>query len=189
MKHIGIDVSKATFVAASSSDRCSETRTFDNTAEGIKKFIRTISGILDVHCVMEATGNHSEMLLYLLNSAWITVSMENPLKIKNFARAMPSVVKTYVPDARLIALYGRKKTAPFKVQSKAILRLKQKRTVMCQLQKQRTDLFNLKGSIECLPILDKGAIHAIIETLACIDKRLAELQKELTELVGNEFGS
>ena len=185
MKHIGIDVSKATFVAASSSDRCSETRTFDNTAEGIKKFIRTISGILDVHCVMEATGNHSAMLLYLLNSAGITVSMENPLKIKNFARAIPSVVKTYVHDARREKITP----APFKVQSKAIMRFKQKRTVMCQLQKQRTALFNLKGSIECLPILDKGSIHAIIETLACIDKRLTGLRKELTELVGNEFCS
>lgn len=190
MKYIGIDVSKATFVAAYSSDKCGETRTFDNTAAGIKKFIGTISGITDVHCVMEATGNYSAMLLYLLNSAGITVSMENPLKIKNFARAMLSVVKTDVLDARLIALYGEKMTpAPFKVQSEAILRLKQKRTVMRQLQKQRTALSNLKGSIECLPILDKGAIHAISETLVCIDKRLAGLQKELTELVGDEFGS
>lgn len=190
MKYIGIDVSKATFVAAYSSDKCGETRTFDNTAAGIKKFIGTISGIPDVHCVMEATGNYSAMLLYLLNSAGITVSMENPLKIKNFARAMLSVVKTDVLDARLIALYGEKMTpAPFKVQSEAILRLKQKRTVMRQLQKQRTALSNLKGSIECLPVLDKGAIHAVSETLVCIDKRLAGLQKELTELVGDEFGS
>ncbi len=189
MKYIGIDVSKATFVAAYSSDRCGETRTFDNTAAGIKKFIGTLSGITDAHCVMEATGNYSAMLLYLLDSAGIPVSMENPLKIKNFARAMLSVVKTDVLDARLIALYGEKMNpAPFRIQSEAILRLKQKRTVMRQLHKQRTALSNLKGSIECLPVPDKGAIHAVDETLACIDKRLAGLQKELTELVGDEFG-
>ena len=189
MKYIGIDVSKATFVAAYSSDRSGETRTFDNTAAGIKKFIGTLSNIQDVHCVMEATGNYSAMLLYLLGSAGITVSMENPLKIKNFARAMLSVVKTDVLDARLIALYGEKMTpSPFKMQSDAILRLKQKRTVMRQLHKQRTALSNLKGSIECLPVPDKGAIHAVSETLVCIDKRIARLQKELTELVGDEFG-
>lgn len=75
MKYIGIDVSKATFVAAYSSDRCGETRTFDNTAAGIRKFIGTLSGIPDAHCVMEATGNYSAMLLYLLGSAGITVSI------------------------------------------------------------------------------------------------------------------
>jgi len=189
MKYIGIDVSKATFVAAYSSDRCGETHTFDNTAAGIRKFIGTLSGIPDVHCVMEATGNYSAMLFYLLSSAGITVSMENPLKIKNFARAMLSVVKTDVLDDRLIALYGEKMTpAPFKMQSDAILRLKQKRTVLRQLHKQRTALSNLEGSIECTPVPDKGAILAVKETLVCIDKRIARLQKELTELVGDEFG-
>lgn len=188
MKYIGIDVSKATFVAAYSSDRCGETRTFDNTAAGIKKFIGTLSGIPDVHCVMEATGNYSAMLLYLLGSAGITVSMENPLKIKNFARAMLSVVKTDVLDARLIALYGEKMNpAPFKMHCDAVMRLKQKRTVIRQLQKQRTALSNLRGSIECLPVPDKGALHAVDETLICLDKRLDGLQKELNVLVESEF--
>ncbi len=74
---------------------------------------------------MEATGNYSALLLYMLDVAGITVSMENPLKIKNFARAMLSTVKTDKIDARLIALYGEKMNPqPFKVQGEAILRLR-----------------------------------------------------------------
>ena len=129
MRYIGIDVSKATFVVAYSSDKGGEIRTFNNTTAGIRQFIGTLPKDGSIHCVMEATGNYSALLLYMLNVAGITVSMENPLKVKNFARAMLSTVKTDKIDARLIALYGEKMNPqPFKVQGEAILRLRQKRT-------------------------------------------------------------
>ena len=128
MRYIGIDVSKATFVVAYSSDKGGEIRTFNNTTTGIKQFIGALPKDGSIHCVMEATGNYSAMLLYLLNVAGIAVSMENPLKIKNFARAMLSTVKTDKIDARLIALYGEKMNPqPFKIQGEAILRLRQNR--------------------------------------------------------------
>lgn len=87
MTYVGIDVSKATFVVAYSSAKSSETKTFKNTTKGIREFIRTISPE-ENHCVLEATGNYSMLLVYLLSKAGFTVSMENPLKIKNFARVM-----------------------------------------------------------------------------------------------------
>ena len=115
MKYIGIDVSKATFVVAYSCEKSGEIRTFTNTTTGIKQFIGTLPKDGSIHCVMEATGNYSALLLYMLNIAGLTVSMENPLKVKNFARAMLSTVKTDQNDARLIALYGEKMTPqPFK---------------------------------------------------------------------------
>ena len=121
MKYIGIDVSKATFMVAYSSDKGGEIRTFNNTTAGIKQFIGTLPKDGSIHCVMEATGNYSALLLYLLNVAGLTVSMENPLKIKNFAKAMLTTVKTDKNDARLIALYGeRMNPLPFKVQGEAI---------------------------------------------------------------------
>ena len=105
MTYVGIDVSKATFVVAYSSAKGSETKTFKNTVKGIREFIQTISP-KENHCVLEATGNYSMLLVYLLSKAGFVVSMENPLKIKNFARVMLSVVKTDEIDARLFALYG-----------------------------------------------------------------------------------
>lgn len=106
MRYIGIDVSKATFVVAYSSDKGGEIRTFNNTTAGIRQFIGTLPKDGSIHCVMEATGNYSALLLYMLNVAGITVSMENPLKVKNFAKALLSTVKTDKSDARLITLYG-----------------------------------------------------------------------------------
>lgn len=58
MTYVGIDVSKLTFVVAYSSAKTSKTKTFKNTAKGIREFIKTIS-VDEHHCVMEATGNYS----------------------------------------------------------------------------------------------------------------------------------
>ena len=56
MRYIGIDVSKATFVVAYSSDKGGEIRTFNNTTTGIKQFIGALPKDGSIHCVMEATG-------------------------------------------------------------------------------------------------------------------------------------
>ena len=82
MTYVGIDVSKATFVVAYSSAKTNRTRTFKNTVKGVHEFIQTVS-VPEHHCVLEATGNYSALLVYLLSKAGITVSLENPLKIKN----------------------------------------------------------------------------------------------------------
>ncbi len=52
MTYVGIDVSKLTFVVAYSSAKTSKTKTFKNTAKGIREFIKTIS-VNEHHCVMK----------------------------------------------------------------------------------------------------------------------------------------
>ena len=129
MVYVGIDVSKSTFVVAYSSAKTSKTATFKNTTKGIYEFIKTIS-VSEHHCVLEATGNYSALLVYMLSESGFIVSLENPLKIKSFSRVMLSVVKTDQIDARLIALYGEKmQPAPYKLRSKTILVLDRKSVV------------------------------------------------------------
>ena len=179
MTYIGIDVSKDTFVVAYSPDKNSKTKTFKNTTKGIHEFIRTISKE-EHHCVMEATGNYSALLVYLLSEAGITTSLENPLKVKNFARAMLSTVKTDEIDARLIALYGEKmQPAPYKLRSDAILTLKQKRTVIRQLKKQLIATKNLKGSMEALPFFDAKCRKSVEKTIAFLEKQVKDLEEVL----------
>ena len=103
MTYVGIDVSKVTFVVAYSSVKTNKTRTFKNTVNGVHEFVQTISAS-EHNCVLEATGNYSALLVYLLSEAGITISLENPLKIKNFARVMLTVTKTDEIDARLIGI-------------------------------------------------------------------------------------
>ena len=187
MTYVGIDVSKATFVVAYSSAKGSKTRTFKNATKGIHEFIQTISPE-EHHCVMEATGNYSSLLVYLLSEAGFTVILENPLKVKNFARAMLSVTKTDEMDAHLIALYGEKmQPAPYKLRSDTILTLKQKRTVIRQLKKQLIATRNLKGSMEALPFFDNMSRKTIEKTIAFLGKQIRAMEEELSSLARKEY--
>lgn len=187
MRYIGIDVSKATFmVAYPLNEKEYKTREFKNTAKGIHEFIRTLE--TDDHCVMEATGNYSYLLLYLLNQANITTSMENALKVKNFARTMLSVTKTDKADAQLLSLYGeRMRPAPFKLPSDSILLLKQKRTAMRQFQKQLHATNNLKKSLEVLPQKDPATFKSINRIIETLEKQIRKIEEDLIALTHKEF--
>lgn len=187
MTYIGIDVSKDTFVVAYSSDKNSKTKTFKNTTKGIREFIHTISKE-EHHCVMEATGNYSALLVYLLSEAGITTSLENPLKVKNFARVMLSTIKTDEVDARLIALYGEKMNpAPYVLRSDAILTLKQKRTVIRQLKKQLIATKNLKGSLEVLPFFDPQCKKSVERTISFLEKQIKNLEEDLSSVAHSVY--
>lgn len=187
MTHVGIDVSKATFTVAYSSAKTGKTKTVKNTVKGIHEFIQTISA-RDYHCVLEATGNYSALLVYLLSKARITVSLENPLKIKNFARVMLTVTKTDEIDARLIALYGEKmQPVPYKLPSDSILILKQKRTVIRQLKKQLVATKNLKGSMEVLPSFDPECRKTIEKTIVFLEKQIKAMEEKLASLAQGEY--
>lgn len=186
MTYIGIDVSKDSFVAAYPSKSGYTTKTFNNTTSGVRQFINSLPP--DCHCVMEATGNYSMLLLYLLQQTNILVSMENPQKIKHFARAMLSTTKTDEIDAKLIAMYGEKmEPTPYKIPSESIILLKQKRTVLRQLKKQLTMMINLQHSLSVLPKQDPTAKVATEQTIKFLRKQISKLEDEITHLSNKEF--
>ena len=186
MTYIGIDVCKDSFVAAYPTKSGYTTKTFKNIANGVRQFINSLPE--NCHCVMEATGNYSMLLLYLLQKANITVSMENPQKIKHFARAMLSTTKTDEIDAKLIAMYGEKmEPVPYKIPSESILLLKQKRAVLRQLKKQLTMWINLKESMEPLPKKDPTAKATTEKTINFLRKQISMLEDEITHLSHKEF--
>lgn len=170
MKYIGIDISKATFVAAFPVERGYRTETFQNDIKGIRRFISKLSSDTH-HCVMEATGNYCFLLLYLLDKVGIRASLVKVKKIKNYARVMLSVTKTDAKDACLIADFGERfKPEPYKFPSEQIMLLKQKKTVIRQLQKQLTATKNLYTSLEPLPVKDKKCIQSLKQTMAFLEK-------------------
>lgn len=187
MTYIGIDISKATFVAAFPVERGYRTETFQNDTKGIRRFISKLSSDTH-HCVMEATGNYCFLLLYLLDKAGIRASLVNPKKIKNYARVMLSVTKTDAKDACLIADFGERfKPKPYKFPSEQIMLLKQKKTVIRQLQKQLTATKNLHTSLEPLPVKDKKCIQSLKQTTAFLEKQIKYMQQEMEEVVSEVF--
>lgn len=187
MTYIGIDISKATFVAAFPGERGYRTETFPNDIKGIRRFISKLSRDTH-HCVMEATGNYCFLLLYLLDKAGIRASLVNPKKIKNYSRVMLSVTKTDAKDACLIADFGERfKPEPYRFPSEQIMLLKQKKTVTRQLQKQLTATKNLHISLEPLPVKDKKCIQSLRQTMAFLEKQIKYMQQEMEEVVSEVF--
>lgn len=86
MTYVGIDVSKLTFVVAYSSAKASKTKTFKNTTKGIREFIKTIS-VDEHHCVMEATGNYSTLLVYMLSEFGFYSKPGEPFEDKKFLKS------------------------------------------------------------------------------------------------------
>lgn len=186
MIYIGIDVSKDSFVAAYPAQSGYTTKTFKNTTNGVHEFITSLPA--DSHCVMEATGNYSMLLLYLLQTAGKPVSMENSQKIKHFSRAMLSVTKTDEIDAKMIALFGEKMNPkPYKIPAESILFLKQKRTVLRQLKKQLTATRNLQEALSVLPMQDPKSKTTVEQTIQFLKDQIAAMEKEITNLSNQEY--
>lgn len=187
MTYIGIDISKATFVAAFPQGKGCRTETFPNDAKGIRRFISMLDPALH-HCVMEATGNYCFLLLYLLDKAGVKASLINPKKTRNYARMMMSVTKTDSKDACLIADFGaRFKPEPYRFPSEQIMLLKQKKTVLRQLQKQLTATTNLLSSLEPLPVKDKKCLHSLKQTITFLEKQVKYMQQEMEGVVSEVF--
>lgn len=110
------------------------------------------------------------------------------MKIKNYARVMLSVTKTDAKDACLIADFGERfKPEPYKFPSEQIMLLKQKKTVIRQLQKQLTATKNLYKSLEPLPVKDKKCIQSLKQTMAFLEKQIKYMQQEMEEVVSEVF--
>lgn len=187
MNYIGIDISKDSFVVAFSSAKNTSTKTYSNTPKGIYQFMQTIDNEQH-HCVIEATGNYSFLLLYLLCQQGVKVSLINPKQTKYFAKTMLSVTKTDPKDACLLALYGeRMQPSVYKMPSQTILLLKQKKTVLRQLKKQRIATKNLQKSLEILPFKDKKSFSSLKKTIDFLEKQIKELENELFDQATEVF--
>lgn len=190
MRYIGIDVSKKTLAVAipkAGKEGQFETKTYENSVKGIRELVKKLNPEED-HCVMEATGNYSILLLYMLGKCNIPASMVNPRQTHHFFLMKLEVTKTDKKDSILLSEYGSAMHPPiFKLPSETLMKLKQKRTVIKQLKKQRVALSNTLESISVLPVVDKSCQKTINETLAILDKKISKLENEMVSLTNEEF--
>ncbi|WP_400263113.1 IS110 family transposase [Sphingobacterium sp. SG20118] len=189
MRCIGIDVSKISFTVAYPTENAYRLEIFKNENKGIRMFITTLHED-NYHCVLEATGTYSTLLVYLLQEAQIAVSMVNPKQINHFAKMMLSVTKTDNLDAKLIALYGEKmKPDIYKMPSLTIQGLRQKRTLLRQFKKQLRMLLNVQKSFLALPKVDNTANKALKKSIAFIEKQIQELNLDMVAVTRAQFST
>lgn len=106
----------------------------------------------------------------------------------NFAKMQLSVTKTDPRDAVLLAEYGRLVEPPvYQMSTDSLLRLRQKRTLLRQYQKQRTILLNLQHSFAPLPVKDTSTEQSLLTMIEAFDTAMASLHQEVCQICQEDF--
>ena len=103
--HVGIDVAKDTFDAASGVG--GEVVQFANDVNGWDLLLAKLAEVPVALVVMEATGGYEEPLACALQAAGLTVAVINARQARDFAKAMGYLAKTDRIDAAMLAEFAR----------------------------------------------------------------------------------
>jgi len=203
--YIGIDIGKFNFVVAVYNR--SVTKEYENTADGIAKFLNDYKAILSNSLiVMEPTGGYETELLYILCDRNYATHRADTRKVKKFIESYGNGAKTDVLDAKALAHYGqeRGKTLtlflPQSMKSLELFRLAQRRNDLNKMLVAEKNRFKLPSSktiqISCknmVKVLSKqiSAITEQIKVIIDADPILKEKQKILKTIpgIGNIIGS
>lgn len=187
---IGVDISAASFAASifEVPEKAIITeKTIPNSADGFESFVTWLkehnATSLNSTICMEATGVYCEGLAHYLIAKGFRVSIEPPLKVK---RAFDPVGhKTDAVDSKQIAEYAYRFSDELKMwQPKEEIIEKIRQLLACreQFTKQKVAIKNAISAYE-LHVVQVAVIkRAHQETLAQLEKQIANIDKELSKL-------
>lgn len=188
-KIIGIDISKEKFDACFSfnENEKSVQDSYSYDEKGIRLFLKEVQD--DCICIMEATGVYHLRLAYALYERRVSVSIVNPLSVKNFSRAVMCRTKTDKADARLLVEYARRmEITTWEPTPDNYIRIQQlyRSIEMFQQNIQQTE--NQIEAISHSPIYDSTLIVMLCKHIRQLQRRIGSLQKQLETLIGQEDG-
>lgn len=188
-KIIGIDISKEKFDACFSfnENEKSVQDSYSYDEKGMRLFLEEVQD--DCICIMEATGVYHLRLAYALYGRRVSVSIVNPLSVKNFSRAVMCRTKTDKADARLLVEYARRmEITIWEPTPDNYIRIQQlyRSIEMFQQNIQQTE--NQIEAISHSPIYDSTLIVMLRKHIRQLQRRIGSLQKQLETLIGQEDG-
>jgi transposase len=100
--YTGLDIAKA------SLQLHLQGKTYDlsNTTEGHAQLIKRLAAVPGSHVICEATGGYERAVVAALHTAAIPVSVLNPARVRQFARAAGKLAKTDPIDAAMLTAFG-----------------------------------------------------------------------------------
>ena len=182
--YIGLDIAKKTLELSPTQGL--KSIQFNNDKVGLRNLVRQLCRLQKpIHIVCEATGGYEFDLLQALHNANVPVSVINPRKVRDFARAKGILAKTDVIDASILAQFGVTfSPAPTPQTSRSQQRL-------VQLVSRRQELLDLiaqernRSEHHHDPFVarhSKTLIDVLKKHLELIDDELDTLQQETPEL-------
>ena len=166
-------------------------KTFINKPKGFKELIDWVKKLTDpavpVRYVMEATGVYHESFAYFLHGQSLLVSIVLPNKISNYARTLNIKTVTDKTASEAIAMFGLEKKLDCWEPPKGIYKkLQQLTRERGQLIDERTVIKNQLHAEQAEAKPYQESIDRANERLVLLNKQVAQIVKELKELINTE---
>jgi len=180
--YVGLDIAKATLDLCALSPAGPQRRQFANQPKGHRPLLRWLQQWPCVHIICEATGGYEQAVVAALQAAQRTVSVVNPRRVRDFARAQGRLAKTDTLDAAVLAEFGQH------LQPAATTRWEPAQQQLAQLVQRRRQLLGLctaeHNHLEHTthPAL-RRQLHAHLRSL---QRQLRQLQQWIDALVPAE---
>jgi transposase len=180
--YVGMDIAKATLDLYAPILPQPQSRQFANNATGHRALVRWLQKFGMVHVVCEATGGYERGVVAALEPAAIAVSVVNPRRARDFARAQGRLAKTDQLDAQVLAEFGQRlQPAATPPPSAAQRQLADLVTRRQQVQQLRSAEHNR------LEHTTHPAVRRQLQRhLVYLERQLEQLQSWITELVQAE---
>jgi transposase len=191
--YAGLDIAKASLQLHLQS------RSYDlsNTAGGHHQLIKRLTPIPGIHVICEATGGYERTVVAALHAAKIPVSVINPARVRQFARASGELAKTDPIDASMLKAFGQafapEPTPPRSATETKMAALVTRRAQLLELhiaERQRADACTdpslSKLFAGWLAQMEKqiAKVEALIDTLLAKQTALANQVQRLDEITG-----
>lgn len=179
--YLGIDIAKATLEVAGPGLRLP----VPNTAEGHAQLLAAALALrTPVHFVCEATGGYERRLVASLLAQDCAVSLLNPARVRQFAKATGRLAKTDRIDAELLAEYGRTLQPPAEPKPVPLL---EELTDVVRRRAQLAALLGLQRT-QRYQLCDAKLIADLDRLIGFLEQQIAALERRLDELIDKDGG-
>lgn len=183
---VGIDIAKASFESALTSDnRTYVQASFDNSVAGFKALSKWLKqqGVEQVHACLEASGRYGDALALYLHEQGHQVSIVNPAQIHAYGRSQLRRNKTDRLDAQLIADFCFTQqplawTPPTRIQ-------RQSQELGRHIGTLKADRQRKRNQLEAGPT-SPALCDSINRTLDFLEGEIERLEAELHELLAQD---
>ena len=178
--YTGLDIAKASLQL----NLQSKSYDLSNTAAGHRQLVKRLATIPNVHVVCEATGGYERAVVATLHAARIPVSVINPARVRQFARASGELAKTDPIDAAMLTAFGQA-FAPKPTPPRTAVEIK-----MAALVARRAQLLELHVA-ECqrADICVDPALRKLFTTwLSQMKKQIAKVEALIEALLAEQSG-
>jgi len=191
--YAGLDIAKASLQLHLQS------KSFDlaNAAEGHAQLIKRLAASPSVHVICEATGGYERAVVAALQAAQIPVSVINPARVRQFARAAGELAKTDPIDAAMLTAFGQaftpEPTPPRPATEIKLAALVTRRVQLLELRVAEAQRADTCADLELRKLFTPwlaqmqkqiAKVEALIEALLKIQAPLADRVQRLDNIMG-----